>query len=664
MTEPPPSADKTIVNVFSLALLVSVLPLLAGQTAPELSTLTLEELLSLDVTTVGKKEQRLGRVAAAVFVITQEDIRRMGATSIPEALRIVPGLHVAKINGRAWAITSRGFNSVFSTKLLVMIDGRSIYTPLFAGVWWDQDVMIDDVDRIEIIRGPAAAIWGANAVNGLIHIITKKTRQTVGRLLSTTVGNEDQSITRFRHGGELGGSGHYRIYGQYSHRFLPSPVERFSDTYWGTLQAGFRLDMSPGKEQELTVQADIAQGTGFEFEHDSYPLLIPASVTRFENRRNSGDVLGRWSITHRSGARTTVQGYFDEVNRFSNGISIDVHTIDGEVQHRKSISQKHELTFSSGYRGILDATSGNTYARLIPASMTYGIAQLSMVDDIELWKDRLQLTVGARLEHNSFSRFSVQPTLRLQWSISRHHSLWGAVSRAIRSPARLDGGLERVYAATGFGVRSYEGHTAESLKAIDVGYRGNITKRVMLDVAGFRNSYDSLRSTESMGFDARQMIWWFNLMNLAKAGSWGAEGVLSVDLTSRWRMVGSYTGLWVKNSLRPESTDVSWLGQSRAVPVHQWQIQSNIAITRNLKWNSFLYYYGAARVNHFPVGEDYLPQRVRVDSNFTWRPGEVVEFSVGARNLSGNRTPEYFIEPGPAPEAMRRTIYGRVMWRF
>lgn len=226
--------------------LLAAVSLANGQASGPLASLSLEQLLSLDLTSVGKKRERLDRAAAAVFVITQDDIRRMGATSIPEALMLAPGLLVARVNSRTWAITARGFNSVFSNKLLVMIDGRSIYSPLFTGVWWDQDVMIDDVDRIEVIRGPAAAIWGANAVNGVINIITRKTRQTVGSLLSVTAGTEDRSITRVRHGAEFGKTGAYRVYGQYSHRLLASPAPQFGDSYWGTLQGGFRVDFDAG----------------------------------------------------------------------------------------------------------------------------------------------------------------------------------------------------------------------------------------------------------------------------------------------------------------------------------------------------------------------------------------------------------------------------------
>lgn len=289
-----------------LGLLVA-LALANGQNRDPLASLSLEQLLELDVTSVGKKRERLDRAAAAVFVITQDDIRRTGAASIPEALMLAPGLHVARVNSRSWAITARGFNSVFSNKLLVMIDGRSVYSPLFAGVWWDQDIMIDDVDRIEVIRGPAAAIWGANAVNGVINIITRKTKQTIGNLVSVTAGTEDRSITRFRHGAEFGKTGAYRVYGQYAHRYPPSPTPQFGDSYWGTLQGGFRIDFGAGEGRNFMLQGDIARGTGSEFEHNSYPFFLPASVYRLSDQRRYGNLLGRMEPNHRTGAQTTLQ---------------------------------------------------------------------------------------------------------------------------------------------------------------------------------------------------------------------------------------------------------------------------------------------------------------------------------------------------------------------
>ncbi|MBS1829166.1 MAG: TonB-dependent receptor plug domain-containing protein [Acidobacteria bacterium] len=657
--------DKTVVKCRLFAIYVAAAALAAGQVADPLASLSLEQLLAIKVTSVAKKQETLERAAAAVFVITQEDIRRLGATSIPEALRLAPGLHVVRINSRAWAITARGFNSVFGNKLLVLIDGRSIYSPMFAGVWWDQDVMLDDVDRIEVIRGPVAAMWGANAVNGVINIITRDTSETVGNLLSVTAGSEDRSITRFRHGATFGKTGSYRVYGQYSHRALESPVTYFDDTYWGTVQGGFRLSMEPREGQHLMLQGDIAQGVGYAFEQNSYPIYLPNSVSVYKDRRSFGGLLGRWTNTHRSGAQTTLQAYYDGVNRTDNGIFIDVQTADVELQHRRNFGQRHELTFSTGYRGIVDHTVGTAESRFYPPSKSYGIGQLSAVDSIPLWRGRFQFTYGARLEHNPFSGWSIQPTGRGQWSISRSQSVWGAVSRAIRAPSRMEGGFERLYASSGFGFRTDHGNTAETLVAFEAGYRGKLRKNLTVDIATFRNRYDNLRSTEYDGVEMRRgsPVYWFSLLNLAESRTWGAEGVVSWDAHARWRLSGSYTGLWMKNSVHPGSLDVLWAASSRAGPVHQWQAQSSLQLRRNLHWNTNLFYYGAARIDkRLTIPLMQLAGQVHIDTRVAYRR-EATEWSAGVRNVTGN-SGEYFVEPGPSPSPTPRAYYLRFTWWF
>lgn len=647
-----------------LGLLVALV-LANGQSGDPLASLSLEQLLALDVTSVGKKRERLDRAAAAVFVITQDDIRRTGATSIPEALMLAPGLHVARVNSRTWAITARGFNSVFSNKLLVMIDGRSIYSPLFAGVWWDQDIMLDDVDRIEVIRGPAAAIWGANAVNGVINIITRKTKQTIGNLLSITAGTEDRSITRFRHGAEFGKTGAYRVYGQYSHRYLPTPSPQFGDSYWGTMQGGFRVDFGAGEGRNFMLQGDIARGIGSEFEHNSYPFFLPASVYRLSDQRRYGNLLGRMELNHRTGAQTTLQVYFDDSRRSSNEIDIDVKTIDTELQYRRPLTRRHELILSTGYRGVSDRTTDAPNTRFLPPSQTYGIGQVSAVDGISLWKERIQLTAGARLEHSPFSGWSIQPTARAQWSVSRAQSLWTAVSRAVRAPARLENGFERFYPDSHFGFRASPGMQNETLLAVEAGYRGNLRKNLTFDIAAFRNGYERLRSSEleTLEFVSGYPTAWFKIRNLVRARSWGAESALTWNPHTAWRLSGSYTGLWVQNRLHPGSTDIFWPGNARSSPVHQWQTQSSLQLRRSLHWNTNLYYYGNSRIDQRgDVPPVVNAAQIHIDTRLAYRR-EATEWSVGVRNLTADKT-EYFIEPGPAPDITRRSFYCRLTWWF
>lgn len=351
------------------------------------------------------------------------------------------------------------------------------------------------------------------------------------------------------------------------------------------------------------------------------------------------------------------------MNRFSNDIDADVDIMDAELQHRRTRG-RHELTFSTGFRGIADRTIGTEFARFLPPERTYGIGHVSMVDGVSLWGGRIQLTTGARLERTPFSGWSFQPTVRAQWSISRSQSVWGAVSRAIRASSRLEAGFERVYADSGFAYRAATTHP-ETLFAVEAGYRAQIRKNLTLDLATFRNRYNNLRSSEFRRVEIRNQlpIAWFDMDFLVGAHSWGGEGVVSWDPTARLRLSGSYTGLWVKNILNPGSTDVFWPASSRSSPVHQWQTQSSLQLRRSLNWNTNLYYYGKAMVGRREyIPPIFLSAHVHLDTRLAFRR-ESTEWSLGVRNITANKT-GYFVEPGPAPERNRRALYARLTWWF
>jgi len=370
-------------------------------------------------------------------------------------------------------------------------------------------------------------------------------------------------------------------------------------------------------------------------------------------------------VNHRTGAQTNLQVYFDDSSRFANESEVSVKTLDAELQHHRPITRRQELILSTGYRGISDHTIQSNDTRFLPPARAYGIGHVSAVDVISLWKERVQLTAGARLEHNPFSDWSIQPTARAQWSVRRTQSLWAAVSRAIRAPARLEDGFERFYRDSGFGFRTSPGMLPETLVALEAGYRGNLRKNLSLDISVFRNRYEHLRSSEleSMEFHSGTVTAWFHIRNLARARSWGGETALTWNPTSAWRLSGSYTGLWMQTRLNPGSLDTFWLATARASPVHQWQTQSSLQLRRSLHWTTNLYYHGASRFDQRGEVPPVLhPAHIHIDTRLAFRR-EATEWSIGIRNLTANKT-EYFIEPGPAPDLTRRAFYSRLTWWF
>lgn len=452
----------------------------AEPTRASLTELSLEELMSLEVTLAGRREQRLFDTATAIYVITREDLRRSGATSVPEALRMVPGVHVARVGSSKWAISARGFTDAFSNKLLVLLDGRSIYSPLFAGVFWDsQDLVLEDVERIEVVRGPGATLWGANAVNGVINIVTRDTAETRGGLVSLTGGREERPIVSARYGGSLGSRASYRVYARHAERdsFVDAASKRAADQ-WDATRGGVRVDWDIDANDELMFQAsaysaDIGQ---------TIDLARPAPVfveTLVEVLALDGaNALARWNHQFSEDSEAQLQLYYDHTMREDTGERRD--TFDLELQHGAGVGS-HQLIWGLGYRISDDriVPSADGLISFEPDSRTDQLFSAFLQDEMSFANDELRLTLGSKLEHNDYTGFSLQPNLRLLWMPSERHVLWTAVSRAVRTPSRGDHDL-RFEAArfpgpqgltivqTILGDRSYG---SESLSANELGYR-------------------------------------------------------------------------------------------------------------------------------------------------------------------------------------------------
>ena len=403
-------------------------PVLAEESLDSYLDLPLEDLLSMEVTSVSKKKQRLTEAAAAVFVITQEDIRRSGVTSIPEALRLAPGLQVAKMDANKWAISSRGFNTQFVNKLLVLIDGRSVYTPSYSGVYWDaQDTLLEDIDRIEVIRGPGATLWGANAVNGVINIITKQSSETQGGLLVAGAGNEEKAIAGLRYGAELNANTHGRFYLKFNERdssYAPGLQDEAGDD-WKSLRGGFRIDSQPSVNNHWTVQGDIYDAD----ENQSLNLwrdpsdpdnanLAPFYLTPFladEIESSGWNLLTRWDHQFSSHSNTTLQVYYDHTKRAENFLTQEQDTLDIDFQHQLEVSGNHDLVWGLGYRHIENDFINTYNIEFFPESSSSDLFSAFLQDEIELLPDRLRLTLGSKFEQNDFTGFEIQPSARLVW---------------------------------------------------------------------------------------------------------------------------------------------------------------------------------------------------------------------------------------------------------
>ncbi|MEO7653187.1 MAG: TonB-dependent receptor, partial [Bryobacteraceae bacterium] len=510
-----------------------------------------------------------------------------------------------RINGNTWAISARGFNGAYSNKLLVMVDGRTIYTPLFSGVFWDaQDTLIEDIDRIEVIRGPVAPLWGANAVNGAIHIITRTADQTQGVLVSAGGGNEDISRAGLRFGGSAGANTAYRIYGQSSARTQRAPYgTSFQGGTWGSAQGGFRVDRRISDDEELTVQGDVYRELGNLF--TQYPLRQAPfdAISTNPLESSGGNLLGRWTRRHAAGGQTVAQTYYDRLVRGNiRDSNSSFQTADLDVQHWFPAIGRHEWMAGGGYRQMWDQTRASTFSRLLPESKHYGTAYLSLVDEIELLPDRLAVTLGIRAERNSLSGYNLQPTARIWWAPAKRQSLWGAWTRAVRTPSRGELGFQSDLAAfsqppfpavlVAYGNKNMRPETSN---AFDAGYRIEF-RRLSLDVSAFRYLYRSLRTLDlgrpQFEFGPQPIVLLPAVIGNGNRGdSYGAEVATTIELPGHSRIRASYGGL----STRTYSADgvTGFAIGELSSPQNQWQVRWQADLPRRYQLDVWAPYVGS-----------------------------------------------------------------------
>jgi iron complex outermembrane receptor protein len=633
-----------------------------------LKHLSLEQLGNTEVTTVSKEPVKVARTPAAIYVITQEDIRRSGATSIPEALRLAPGVEVARIDSVRWSVGVRGFGSRLSRAVLVLIDGRSVYTPLFAGVYWEvQDTLLEDVDRIEVIRGPGGTIWGANAVNGVINIITRRTSDTHGTLVSVAGGNVNQGSVGFRYGAGNDKNLNYRLYGKgfnRGHEFL-SGQRQFDD--WRMGQAGFRTDWDLRNRETLTLQGDLYNGDAGE--KVGITTYSPPATINVERNAvlSGGNLLGRWRRVLDEGSDVELQGYYDRTDRHEPTYGEIRDTFDIDFLHHLTLPRRQNFLWGVGAR-----LSPAHFIQVVPtvtfaAHSTDQLYSAFVQDEIAIVGDQLWLTIGSKFLHNNYTGFEVQPSARLLWAPTARQTFWTAVTRAVRTPS----GIEEDFQATGLisanpllFVRAIgDGKfSSERLISYEAGYRSLVVSKLYLDVATFYNDYSHLLSavigapfSETTPPPAHLVIPFF-LRNGLLGNTYGIELAPDWRPTSWWRLAGSYSYLHMNLSKERSSLDSSTVKSTEGSSPHQeFMIQSFVDLPKNLEFNLSGRYVSA------------LPaQQVRsywtADIEVGWHPTHHILFSVAGQNLWQPHHPEFAGDPEALVE-IKRSVYANITWR-
>jgi iron complex outermembrane recepter protein len=663
----------------SLAIILGVIagleasPLFAADAVaeiPDFGSMSIEDLMKIPVTSFSKREEKLSEVPGALDVITQDDIRRSGAPNIPEALRMAPGLQVARVASHSWAISARGFNDIFANKLLVLQDGRSIYTPLFSGVFWDvQDTMMEDIDRIEVIRGPGATLWGANAVNGVINIITKSARDTQGLLLSGGGGTEETGFGGVRYGGKVNDQAHFRVYAKYFNRddsVLPDGED--ANDHWHMGRNGFRFDWDASDRNLFTMQGDLYAGWIDQTFTRVSPVDYSTNDVGDTIHVSGGNLLARWSHTISENSSWSLQGYYDRTHRDAAIFRENRDTFDIDFQHRFPLWSRNDVMWGLEYRWTQDDTreTDNFDVSMNPASRNTQVFSAFLQDEIALIRDRLSLTLGSKFEHNDYTGFEFQPSGRLTWKPHRRHTIWAAVSRAVRTAARTDHDVRLNQHPVFPGplitsIRGQDGFESETLIAYELGYRLQVHKRASLDFAAFYNEYDDLRGLRPAGFQASPPpphIAIF-LDNALEGESYGGEMAANYQLADWWRWRASYSLLELQ--IHPKSNPPDAMSEHNiegASPHHQFRISSAMDLPAGFGLDWAVRY-----VDQLPAYD--VDSYVALDVRLSWRPRPNLEIAIVGQNLLDNQHPEF------VPTSIRtqrteveRSVYGKVTWRF
>jgi iron complex outermembrane receptor protein len=639
----------------------------SDQDRARLKQLSLEQLGDVEVTTASKEPEQVWRTPAAIFVLTQGDIRRSGATSIPEVLRLVPGVEVARVDSDHWSIGIRGFGAVLASKLLVLIDGRSVYTPLFAGVYWQvQATPLEDIERIEVIRGPGGTIWGANAVDGVINIITKSAKETNGSLVSLGGGNADEGTTTVRYGSGNDRGFNYRVYGMGFDRSpeFHSGGNNFDD--WRMGQAGFRADRDMGARDTFTFQGDIYREISGEA--TTYALYSPPSQVNVAGyaQLTGGNLLGRWKRTLNDRSDFQVQAYIDRTNHFEPEFGETRNTFDIDFLHHLTLPGQQNFLWGLGAR-VSPANVVQTVPTIdfLPHHLTDQVYSSFVQDEIPVFSRRLSLTLGSKLEHNNYSGFEVQPSARLLWNATPRQSLWSSITRAVRTPSRLDEDVQLSDFATVTPLPIYlqvDGNRkfrSEILLGYEAGYRALLTSHFYLDVAVFHNNYNDVYSFQVgapfLAASPLRAIIPLLTSNGIRGTTKGFEVTPDWKPTSWWELRPSYSHLEILMEDGPGNNDpTSVAGYEGSSPRHQGAMQSFLTLPRKLEFDQTYRYVSA-------LPAQSVKSYSTADARLGWHFSRQMELSVVGQNLLQPQHAEFGGDPG-GRVGIKRGVYARITW--
>ena len=606
---------------------------LQANSASDLNGLSIEELARIDVSSVSKSTQPLSDAPAAIFVITHDDIIRSGATSIPEMLRLAPNLFVAQTSASGYVITARGFSGnaadqSFSDKLLVLIDGRSVYTPLYSGVYWDmQDVLPEDVDHMEVISGPGATLWGANAVNGVVNIITRKASETQGAVLTVGGGNLERSAS-LRYGGKIGADLSYRLYAKGFHvgDTVASTGAAARDN-WSKAQGGFRVDWTPRPSDAVTLQGD-----GYGGEEAPNQTI------------SGGNLLARWNHTWRNDAALQVQAYYDRAQ--GGGFRLDTYDLD--VQHSFALGRRNHVVWGGGVRVERYTIVGTDAFQFLPARRTLSLSNVFVQDSLRI-NDATTLVVGLKLENDPYSGVTPLPSVRLSWKPNEASLVWVAASRAIRSPTPFDRDVAEKLGSLLFLVGGAD-FQPEKLTAYELGVRVQPSPRLSFSVSGFYNIYDDLRSIEPTPVTLLPLVWGNGIQGRTE----GVEAWAEYRVTDWWRMSAAFNVLNEHLKFKPGDLALVGVEQTGDDPEHQVSLKSSMNLGHAITLDGALRYVGA-------LPNPQVPSYVEFNARIAWNVTERVQLSVSGFNLLHDHHQEF---PAPQANAVPRSVFAEMRLRY
>lgn len=658
-----------------LAVFYVAIPIPAQTPPGDLSSMNIEDLMKVEVTSVSKHEQTLSQAAAAIFVISQEDIRNSGATNIPDLLRMVPGIYVAQINANTWAICARAFNGRFSNELLVMVDGRTVYTPTFGGVLWDTlDFPLFDIERIEVIRGPGGSVWGPNAVNGVINIITKKTADTLGTTLKVVGGNIDKPMATVEHGGHIGEAVTYRLFTKYLNSVgFPNLDGHQGLDGWHQLRAGFRSDMKLSSKDSLSVQGDIYSAReGLQ----SLAKLswVPPQPVRVVSEENvsGGFIHSTWNHTFSPKSDTTLAASYQRYDR-TELVDENSATFDLDFQHNLTVGERQQIVWGLAYRHTASHAEGSQLVTFSPADRSLNLFSGFFQYQVALAANRVHLTLGTKLQHHYYTGFAAMPTARVAWTPNDNHTIWAAVSRAVRTPSDTDVSVR--YNASLFSapdgtlevVRLYgnPNFKNEDVISFEVGYRALLYKNLSLDVAIYFNDYDDQQSTEPRApfFESSpapaHLVIPLTYANLLRATARGLEIYSHWKIANWWTLSPGFSYQHIHRRLDAASRDTSSVSASgEDTPEYSPQLRSHVALPHNFAWDTSVAFNSR-------LDSPQVPSYTRLDTGLTWQWKTRFSISAFGQNLIQSRHFEFFAEQGTSTASyVPRGGYVKITWHF